>query len=172
MQTPAEIVRTQFPDDDQRRADKQQAAADFVWNNQREYWRYVEEYKTKFTAPHYENKSALVIAENNARSELHWASQALKNFLTSQKTALYRAAETDCEDLFDRGLTDFQAGNALRAQVAEAFLKQYPRLQSVYEDCKAELKRAELERDSWQGQNPIPWPPRFDPKMNWVGAHP
>ena len=172
MQTPQEIVRTLYPDDDQRRADQRQAAVDHVWNNQREHQRYVGEYQRKFTDVHSAKKAELIIAEGTARGELHWANKGLENFLTSQQSALNRAAGQDYTDLFIEGKTGFTAGDALRAQVAEAFQKQYPRLQSVYEDCKAELKRAELERDSWLAQNPIPWPPRFDKKINWVGAHP
>ena len=154
MQTPKEIVRTQFPDSEQVRADQKQAEHDRQWNITREYNRYCLEFDRKFMTPRQQRQNELGSEEGTARQELARASRSVENFLNSQKSTLERAA-----------------GNALRAQAVEAYQKQYPRLTVVYEDAKTAHAQAMKKRDDWLRQNRPMFPPLFSLSIDWKNMH-
>jgi hypothetical protein len=171
MQTPKEIVRTQFPDSEQVRADQKQAEHDRQWNITREYNRYCLEFDRKFMTPRQQRQNELGSEEGTARQELARASRSVENFLNSQKSTLERAAGNDYSDLIEEGKTDFAAGNALRAQAVEAYQKQYPRLTVVYEDAKTAHAQAMKKRDDWLRQNRPMFPPLFSLSIDWKNMH-
>ena len=171
MQTPQEIVRTQFPDSEQVRADQKQAERDRQWNLKNHYNLYCIEFDRTVTTPRQQEKNRLGSAEGEARQDLERASKRLLDFVNSQEAAFTRAAALDFTGVFKDGAAGLETGNAIRAAVVEAFQKEYSRLQGRHADAVAEHEQAMATRDAWDRSHPVVTPLLFNLSTDWAAMH-